>query len=332
MESAGSSKDEIRQRVRPTLDRFAVKALRAWLKTIGLSSAATTRAAVTDLIVNHIAEKKLTEPALESALIGFEEASDMRIYLFRMEDGPSGDPEEWVPNRLKAMGIPFSEARVFAGDRTKPMSPVYAKLEGGLLRVKWAEQQQHAKLDDATDKVITVPVYKRIVLLADFLKGTAELRLNPPENRHAYDDASGRPTADAYYNAYIKKAAELLNCTLKPSELREVVKNLVEEKAPHTVRIHIDHHTNQKDTRSKTVSTRDVRDDPDWRIIFKENGATWAFDSQSFYWLPGRSAGFLSRELFTQINAEEGYVKVNADCSDDEVTYVISQIRARQAA
>lgn len=326
------SSDAIRSRIKPILDRFAVKALKAWLKTIDLTSSAETRVTITDLVVKHVFDCKLTEEALENALIGFEEASDMRIYLFRMVDAPKLPLGKWLLDRLDALSIPLSNVRLFAGQKSKPMSPVYAHLEGGFLRVKWAEEQRTATIDDVTDKVIYHPAYKRVVLVADFHSGTAELRLNPPENRHAYHDG-GRPTAEAYYNAYIDKARELLNCTLQAIELRPVINRLVQEENPRIVRIHIDNHTNQANARSRTKSSRtDVRDDPDWKLTYERNGASWAWDAPSFYWLPKASSGFLARELFSHIDAEVGFLKVNADCSDDEVTYVVSQIRARETA
>jgi hypothetical protein len=172
-------------------------------------------------------------------------------------------------------------------------------------------------------------VQKRAVLIADFAAGTAELRLNPPENVHSYEDASGRPTAPAYYGAYLQKARDVLGCKVEALELRPVIKSLVEQENPRVIRIHIDDHTNQKNYKTKTSGPRaDVRDDPDWQLAYKKNGSTWAWDAQSFYWLPKVSSGFLTREVYTHIDAEEGFAKVNADCSNDEVEYVVSQIRA----
>jgi len=156
--------------------------------------------------------------------------------------------------------------------------------------------------------------------------------LNPPENRHYHLDASGRPTAEAYYKAYLDKTRDLLNCELRPIELRPVIKRLVEEEDPRVVRIHIDNHTNQANAQSRTNASRtDVRDDPDWKLMYERNGRKWAWDAPSFHWLPKASSGFLARELFSHIDAATGFVKVNADCSDDEVGYVVSQIRAREA-
>ncbi len=333
MATTGKTSDEVRNRIKPILDNVAVDGLRAWLKSIDLPSAAYTRAAITELVSKQIAVGQLAEDALGEALIGFEEASDMRIYLFRMEEVPAGKPERWLPTRLVRSGFALAGSRAFAGEKAKPMSPVYARLEGGLLRVKWAEQQKRSKLNDRGDGVILTPVFKRVVLIADFLEGTAELRMNPPDNVHSYDGGTGRPTAEAYYQAYVDKSAEILDCKLSPIDLRSVVRGLVEEDDPRAVRIHIDDHTNQANYKTKTTGPRaDVRDSPDWQLAYKKNGITWAWDAQSFYWLPKVSSGFLTREVFSHISADEGFIKVNADCSDKEVTHVISQIRAREAS
>jgi hypothetical protein len=249
-----------------------------------------------------------------------------------MGDGPSGKAESWLPTRLVKAGFAVGKKRAFAGEKAKPMSPVYSHFEGGLLRVKWAEQQQQSKINDRGDGVDLKPVFKRVVLIADFMDGTVELRLNPPERIHAYEDAHGRMAAEAYYKAYTDKASDLLNCKLTPIDLRSVVKALVKEEDPRVVLIHIDDHTNQSNYKTKTTGPRaDVRDSPDWQLSYKTSGISWAWEAQSFYWLPKVSSGFLTREVYTHINADEGFIKVNADCSDKEVTHVISQIRTREA-
>lgn len=332
MATERESSDVIRKRIEPTLNNVAVEGLRSWLRSVDLPSAAYSRAAITELVAKQIASSQLDEAALEVALIGFEEASDMRIYLFRMDEAPTGKPEKWLPTRLLKAGFALAKSRTFAGEKVKAMSPVYAHLEGGLLRVKWAEQQEQSKMNERGDGVIRKPVFKRVVLIADFLTGNAELRMNPADRIHSHLDGSGRATAEAYFKAYADRAAEILGCTLTPADLRVIIRRLVDEKKPWTVRIQIDNHTNQSNYKNKTTGPRaDVRDDPDWQLMYARNGESWAYDAQSFYWLPKVSSGFLTREVFSHINAEEGFIKVNADCSDKEVTHVISQIRAREA-
>jgi hypothetical protein len=322
------TQSEIQQRIKPILDKVAIEGLRAWLKALGFSAPALSRAAITDHIATLIAKDELSEPALEAALIGFEEASDMRIYLFRIDKDEAKKGKQSLLQQLHQFGIPVVQKRTFAGQKTKPMSPIYAHIEGDLLRVKWAEGQELVKVNANGTGVEKKTVQKRIVLIADFSSGTAELRLNPPENVHAYEDGSGRPTAATYYGAYLQKARDILGCTVQALELRPVIKSLVQQEEPRIVRIHIDNHTNQKNYKTKTSGPRaDIRDDQDWQLAYKKNGHTWAWDAQSFYWLPKVSSGFLTREVYTHIDAEEGFVKVNADCSNDEVEHVVSKIR-----
>ena len=282
------------------------------------------------MVAKHIASGKLAEDALEVALIGFEEASDMRIYLFRMEDGPSGKPENWLPTRLLKAGFAMAKTRVFAGEKIKPMSPVYAHFEGKLLRVKWVEQQQQSKMNDRGDGVVLTDVFKIIVLVADFLSGTVEIRLNQPGKIHAHEVA-GRATAEAYYKAYKDRAAEILACVLTPIDLMTVVRKLVKEENPRVVLIHLDNHTSQANYKTKITGPKtDVRDSAEWRMAYEKLGDSWGWDAQSFYWLPEASAKILTRQVFSHLNTEEGFINVNADCSDKEVAHVISQIRARE--
>jgi hypothetical protein len=304
--------------------------LKAWLKAIGFRVPVVSRKTVAEFIAGLIAEGQLAEDALEVALVGFEEASDMRIYLLHLDAADVKAAKNSVAARLKNLGIPITNTRKFAGDKTSPMSPIYAVVEGNLLRVKWAEQHTMVKINASGTGLDEKPVQRRAVLVANFAERTAELRLNPPENKHAHTDASGRMTADAYYNAYLQKADDVLGAKTDFLDLRKVIKSLVEEEDPRIVRIQIDEHTNQKNYRTKTTGPKlDIRDSPDWKIAYNKSGETWAWDGQSFYWLTKPSSGFLKREVYTQINAEEKYVKVNADCSNDEVEYVVSQIRAR---
>ncbi len=183
---------------------------------------------------------------------------------------------------------------------------------------------------DAQDNPVYTRVEKRSVLVADLSKGVAEIRMDPPELRHSHTDPTGKATEQAYYAAYRQRCADILDAELKKAELAKVIKALVAEEKPRVVRIHIDNHTGQTNFKWNVRASRlDIRDDPEWRAHYKEFGHTWAWDSQSFHWLPEPSNGHLRRELFSHLDAVEGYLKVNADCSDEEVEYAIAQIRAR---
>jgi len=101
MSGESSKIEQIIQRIKPILDNVAVEGLRAWLRSIEFIVPARSRVAVTELIAKKIAAGELTESALERALIGFEEASDMRIYLFRIEETPEKNTPSGCHGDLK---------------------------------------------------------------------------------------------------------------------------------------------------------------------------------------------------------------------------------------
>jgi hypothetical protein len=318
-----------KSRISPIIAKISGPGLKAWLKTRGLSSTAPTKDDLANRVTKLVTDGELDEAALEAALIGFEESSGKRIYMFHFE---KSSDLSWpsLAKRMADLSIPQPSSRQLGGDRSKPMSAVYSTFENDVLRIKWAERQKKVTLDEQTDQPQTSFVEKRIVLTADLKGGQAELRLDPPENRHTYEDAGGRTTEAAYYGAYRQRCEDILGVTLEKTDLVGVIKSLVAEETPRIVRIHIDNHTNQTNFKYNVRASRlDMRDDPEWRAAYQAYGSTWAWDSQSFHWLPAPSNGALRRELFSQLNAEEGYLKVNADCSDEEVEYAIAQVRAR---
>src|SRR5215470_15330622 len=95
------SKEEITARINPILDKVSVEGLKAWLKAIGFKVPAVSRKTVAEFIAGLIAEGQLAEDALEVALIGFEEASDMRIYLLQLDAADVKAAKGSVAARLK---------------------------------------------------------------------------------------------------------------------------------------------------------------------------------------------------------------------------------------
>ena len=123
------------------------------------------------------------------------------------------------------------------------------------------------KLNSSRTALDEKPVTRRAVLIANFAERTAELRLNPAESRHAHADISGRMTAEAYYNAYLQKADDVLGAKTEFLDLREVVKSLVKKEDPRIVRIQIDDHTNQKNYKTKTTVTES------WTYVTVQTGS-----------------------------------------------------------
>jgi hypothetical protein len=106
------SVEQIQKRIKPLLDARSVDSLAAWLKTVSLPSS-KSRPVIEELIAKSIASGDLVESALERALIGFEESSDMRILLFTLEDVKHGKADKWMPSILSEFSIPAQAAAGF---------------------------------------------------------------------------------------------------------------------------------------------------------------------------------------------------------------------------
>ena len=111
----GESKAEITARINPTLNKVSVDGLKAWLKAIGFQVPVLSRTTVADFIAGLIAEGQLAEDALEVALIGFEEASDMRMYLLQLDAADVKAAKNSVATRLKSLGIPNNRQKEVCG-------------------------------------------------------------------------------------------------------------------------------------------------------------------------------------------------------------------------
>jgi NAD(P)-dependent dehydrogenase (short-subunit alcohol dehydrogenase family) len=107
-----NSQQDIKARIKPILDHVAVDGLRAWLRTIGFSVPRLTRAGITDLVVKHIAEGQLAESALESTLIGFEEASNMRSFVALSEVAAYAASKAGLVSLTRSLAVEWSKRGV----------------------------------------------------------------------------------------------------------------------------------------------------------------------------------------------------------------------------
>ena len=89
-----------------------------------------------------MADGDLKEGELEGALIGFEEASGKKVYLFHFEQNEGDFTAAAVITRLTALSVPAPSVRKLAGDQSNPMTAVYSTLSEGKLRIKWSERQK----------------------------------------------------------------------------------------------------------------------------------------------------------------------------------------------
>lgn len=302
----------------------AIAAIRAWLKSRQLESSAGSKTGIAQRLAASIASGKLTIEALKDFLIGVEESSAKRVYLFRILEQES---KFKIRSALAEAGIPLEEQRLASPKSVHKPKAIYATVDGNRVRAKWAEMHTAFSIDPADDSIRQTQFLKSIVLTADLGEGTCEIRYDKPERKHPHAKGPGIHDPDLYLEAYVSKASTLLGCTLTKSELRPVLKRLV-TKVPRIIRLHRDEHTNQFNNAHKTVSQGgDVRDDEDWIAMHKNSGHSWAYDTHSFHWLPSEDKRSLARELFSHVDADQALIRFKADCNDDEISYAVRKIR-----
>jgi hypothetical protein len=312
--------------VRQLAKNVSIASVKSWLKSHDLASSANTRTQLEKRVALLIDGGELTLDAFRQAAIGIEESGGKIIYLFELES-PADDKK--VQTSVSALQTK-SSSRNFAAVTAKP-TLVYALLTPTELRIKWSEDHEKPEVDLDDMSVKWVPVKKVIVFRLNLETSRAEIHYDAPEARHPHGSGKGKIAPSLYFSHYRELIEKLLGIKLVPSEVRGVLKLLIEETPP-IAEVKIEEHTNQQGNRVRvTARTQGVRTDDDWKAMHSKNGDGWAYDSHSFHWKPSDSKSGLKRPLFSALDADESFLRVKADCNEEELDYAVKQIRSRQA-
>jgi hypothetical protein len=304
----------------------SVASVKSWLKTAGLMSSANTRVQLEKRVAALIDSGELSLDRFREVVIGIEESGGKTVHLFEVEGEVSATH---IKAALKNAGITLASKRDFAA-RSAKTTLVYAMMAGDALRMKWSEEHERPQMDLDTLDVRLIPVKKVVVFHLHTDTGRAEIHYDGPESRHPHGPARGHSSPQTYFDYYRNSVEQLLGIKFVRSELRGVLKQLIEE-TPAVAEVKIQDHTNAQGNRIRVTAQRnDVRQDQDWQAMHSQNGEGWAYDSHSFYWIPNASNGRLKRSLFSALDADEGFIRVKADCSEEELTYATQQVRGRQ--
>jgi hypothetical protein len=310
----------------------SIAAISSWLKAEGLPHSANTRVQVVDRLAKLIGQDKLSEARFQEGLNSIEEASAKRIMLYEvgLEELPRLRDTTAFARHLEGLNVSVSDSRRLAP--TNPIRPtlVYVVHEPTQIRVKWAEGQIKTEVDLVTEQLIRTKTVKVVLLLVDTDTGFVELRFDKPELIHIHRDSKQIPRSARYFSYYQERATEIVGTQLKPLELRGALRSLVET-VPRIVRVETKDFRTGANSRVRFVADTDVRDDEDWKAMYDEGGEQWAYDAEAVYWLPEASDNLLNREVFTEIDARIGRLRVEADCHEGEIAYAVSRIREHKA-
>jgi hypothetical protein len=313
--------------VRQLIKNVSAASVKIWLKAQELSSSAGTRDQLEQKVAGLIDAGELPLPKLRLAVIGIEESGGKRVHLFEVSaEHTNAD----IVAILKKASIKTSPSREFAASSSKT-TLVYTQLSAHEIRMKWSEDHQKPEMDLTTMTVKLNPVKKVVVLRYHFGAKRAEISYDHPEAKHPHGATKGASAPASYYEYYRNLVEQLFGITLEKSELRGVLKQLIEETPP-VATVKVQDHTNQQGNKVRVSARKNnVRDCKDWQAMYAKNGQEWAYDSHSFYWIASASNGSIKRDLFSALDADESFVRVPSDCNEEEINYALEQIRSRQA-
>lgn len=320
-----------RREVEKAIEGISIAALRSWLKARGVTYSAGTREAMVQRLGKLIRNGKLSRDELEEGIINIEEASSKRIFLYKItsRDLKKLKDRTSFDSYLEHLSIKRSAKPIKSPILPTQPVLVYVHWTSRTIRAKWAETQTMVKTDLVNQRFKTTKTKKIVLLVVDLETGMVQLRFDKPEGLHGHLNRNGNPSEDEYFSHYLGRAEKILALKLTSMELRATLKSLLESR-PRIVRLpYIDLRTGAN-SKVKFASKNDIRDDDDWKAMHAEGGKRQAYDGEAVYWLPSRSDGKLSREVFTVLDARAGKLRVDADCHENEIEYAISQIRSHQ--
>jgi hypothetical protein len=308
--------------VQIALGPYSIESIKTWLKSKRLPFSAASRTDIAQRVHQLIDKGKLDFDELRAALVGIEESASKHVYLYTVE--PEKNIDQALQKQLTDLKTPLSGARIPASNVTKTPKLIYAINTQKEFRAKWAEIQTRVTLDMKTLEPKKVPLPRVVVFVLDKKSGQAQLRYDIPLQQHSHTVGS-EPRAQAYFDFYREKAENMTWFALTSRDLREHLRALLFEQPPAVVPVVV--RTIAEDGGTTTFGTRrkgaDPRQTKDWKEATDSQPRT--YEGAPIKWVYERTNQKLVRELRCDVEAAEGTIRFDADCNENEVTYVLSR-------
>jgi hypothetical protein len=310
--------------IKKVLGSYSIASIRNWLKRCELPSTANSREEIAEKVHGLIVKGSLTLAGLVAAMIGIEEASSKRTFLYSIPHSTKDLAR--IDKQLNDLKVVISKERVPSSDPRPTTKVVYVINGPDELRVKWNEMHKRVKAVRKTRTWSEINVSKVIVLIVNKKTGLVQLRCDNPEDEHRHL-VNNEPTDDAYYEYFKEHAESLIGHSFEPVELRASLEKVLKTtprivKTSYTVDESDDGGYTKRAQRQKH---KDVRDLADWQYIVKTNtGRT--FEEAPVRWLKEMSDDKLKREVFSYVDAATGLVRFDADCYEEEIDYVLGHL------
>jgi hypothetical protein len=311
-------------KIRQILGKYSIASVRSWLRRKGLSSTMNSREAMVTKVHDLVEKEKLTEDEVIEGAIGIEEASSKRVFLYRISTSASDFKK--IDNQLAALKVPLVTERTPSVSPTQTSKMQYAMNTPAIFRAKWNEQHTRIKVDKKRQEFIPVKEPKIIILVVDKKTGLVQIRYDKPDEKHLHE-IDGEPKAQAYFDFYKEQAENLLGLPLESIELRGGLEKIL-KKVPHVVSaMHLvdDAEDGCHSKRTQKKIGKDIRDTAAWQQILQDKMVR-TFEEAPLRWKPAMTNGKLTREVFSYVDAANGYVRFDADCNEEEIDYVLDQL------
>jgi hypothetical protein len=295
-----------------------------WLRMQKLTHSASSREDIAKRVHDALQKGSLTFQAVEEGLIGIEESQSKTVHLVRVKDAKHFAQK--VDKQLADLGIPLSAKRTLSKVQSSAPKMIYALNTHKQFRMKWGEVQTRAAFNKKTFEVAkeTVPVI--FVFVLDKITGLGQLRYEAPQMVHSHA-VNGVPTRQAYLDFYREKCENMTGLSFEPVMMRERLREILLKQPPVVVPVTMA--TIAEDQQTVVYGSRsaaDPRSLKDFKADMKEDAQPRTFERAPVRWQYKSTNYKLYRDLWCHIDASEGTVHFDADCTEAEVDYVISQL------
>jgi hypothetical protein len=322
--SGGAMKPPSLPEIQILLGPFSLSSVQMWLRMQKLTYSASTREEIAKRVHDAINRGNLTLQAVTDGLIGIEESRSKTVHLVLVKD--TKHIAQKVDKQLSDLGIQPSPARILARVKSSTPKMVYAINTQKEFRMKWGEVQTRATFDRKKLEVAKKSIPVIFVFVLDKATGLAQLRYEPVEMAHSHT-INDVPTKQAYLNFYREKCENMTGLSFEPVELRDRLREILLKQPPVVVPVTIA--TIAEDQQTLVYgsrSTADPRSLKDFKADMQADAQPRTFEKAPVRWQHAATNYKLYRDLWCHIDAQDATIRFDADCTEGEVDYVISQL------
>jgi hypothetical protein len=305
------------------LGPFSTSSIQIWLRMRKLPYSGTSKEEVAKRVHSAIEKDELTLSAFVEGLIGIEESRSKTVHLVRVNDEKNFASK--IDKQLADLKTTLSPSRILATVKSTTPKIIYAINNHKQFRMKWGEVQTRAIFNKKNLDVDKKSIPVIFVFVLDKVTGIGQLRYESPEVVHSHK-VNGAIKNQAYFDFYKEKCENMTGLSFEPVILRSRLREILLKQPP--VVLPVSMATIGEDQQTVIYGSRssaDPRTLKDFKAAMEKDAQPRTFEKAPIRWQHKTTNYKLYRDLWCGIDAPEGIVRFDADCTEAEVDYVISQ-------